>query len=253
VTDVSQLLRAVPPLASTLRYGDVRRTDSLALRGVVRAIAERASVGLAPACVGVDADAARRLSNEIVAATQSLGLHSDADDRQLLDDWWAALRAMVDRPDLAHLVAGACTRLLLNAEHLAGEMAEDRLARALARGTPAPDAAQWIEGFLSPQFGGSGMMLATSAHLFDLIDAWLSGVSPAYFAEVLPLLRRTTSAFTPAERRQIAGRVGSGGQSVLVPGGDDLDLERAALVEPLLRRLLSPRPPGEGQGEGAHD
>ena len=41
--------------------------------------------------------------------------------------------------------------------------AEEGLARALARGTAPADAAQWIEGFLSPKLGGSGLVLATSA------------------------------------------------------------------------------------------
>jgi hypothetical protein len=237
-TDVSQMLRALPPLAATLRYGDVRHTDVSQLKVVVRAIAERASVGLAPASVGLDADAAQTLSREIVAATQSLGVHSDSNDRLMLDDWWTALRSLVDRPDAAHLIAGACTRLLLNAEHIAADDAERRMARALARGTQALDAAQWIEGFLSPEFGGSGMMLATSARLFGMLDDWLTGVPDAYFAEILPLLRRTTSSFTPMERRQIAERVSRGDTSSLVPGGDELDLDRAAQVEPILKLLL---------------
>ena len=62
-TDVSQLLRALPPLAATLRYGDVRRTDAAALAGVIRGLAERATVGLAPATLGLDDDAADALAS----------------------------------------------------------------------------------------------------------------------------------------------------------------------------------------------
>jgi hypothetical protein len=72
--DVSQLLCALPAMAATLRYGDVRRTDAAVLSGVLRAIAERATVGLVPAAIGLDDDAADTLASEIVAATQSLGL-----------------------------------------------------------------------------------------------------------------------------------------------------------------------------------
>ncbi|HEY0584293.1 MAG TPA: DUF5682 family protein, partial [Chloroflexota bacterium] len=249
-TDVAQLLRALTPLASTVRYGDVRRTDAAALTNVVRAIAERATAGLAPACVGLDDEAAQTLAEEIVSATQAIGILSDETIGDLTVDWWAALRQVVDRPDVADLIGGAVTRLLLNAEQLSGDEAEGRLGRALARGTEPAAAAHWLEGFLRlPMTGrlggggaGAGLVLATSSRLFGLIDAWLSGLPDEYFGQVLPLLRRTTSTFSTAERRQIAERVQSGTPSVLRGSGDDLDLERAALVEPIVLAILGQRP-----------
>src|SRR5260370_24347735 len=83
-TDVSQMLRALPPLASTLRYGDARQTDTGALASVVRALAERVTVGLAPACVGLDIHAAQALAEDIVAATQApVLLSNEAHGRSL--------------------------------------------------------------------------------------------------------------------------------------------------------------------------
>ena len=41
-TDVSQMLQALPPLTSTLRYGDVRHTDTAALAS---GVADRSRVG----------------------------------------------------------------------------------------------------------------------------------------------------------------------------------------------------------------
>jgi len=117
----------------------------------------------------------------------------------------------------------------------------DRLARALARGTQPRAAAAWIEGFLSPQLPGSGLVLATSSRLFGLIDGWLSSLPAEYFAEVLPLLRRTTATFSSGERRQIAERVRTGASPVLLANGADLDLERAALVEPVVLTILGVR------------
>jgi hypothetical protein len=83
-------------------------------------------------------------------------------------------------------------------------------------------------------------MLATSARLFHIVDQWLSTLSPEYYAQVLPLLRRTTSTFSSGERRQIAERVrsGAGAHVLLIGGGDDLDAERAALVEPVVLAIL---------------
>jgi hypothetical protein len=127
---------------------------------------------------------------------------------------------------------------VLNARGFSTDDAESHMARALARGTPPADAARWIEGFLSPRLGGSGLILATSPRMFGLIDTWLSGLAPDYFAQILPLLRRSTSAFSDGERRQIAHRVRSGRHSALLVDAGGLDLARAARVEPVVRQIL---------------
>src|SRR5205823_3896663 len=153
-TDVSQMLRALPPLASTLRYGDVRRTDTTALASVVRALAERVTVGLGPACAGLDDEAADGLADEIVAATQALAVLAYVPDSgRMVEDWWAVLTDIPNQHDVAHLIAGTCTRLSLNAERISIPQAEERLGRALARGTAPADAARWIEGFLKLRLG----------------------------------------------------------------------------------------------------
>ena len=88
----------------------------------------------------------------------------------------------------------------------------------------------------------SGLVLATSSGLFKLIDSWLVSLPAEYFAQVLPLLRRATSTFSTGERRQIAERVRNGASSVLFGGGDDLDTDRAALVEPIVLTILGIEP-----------
>src|SRR5260370_9961039 len=118
-TAVAEMLRALAPRASALRYGDVGQTDTGALASVVRALAERVTVGLGPACVGLDVDAAQALAEDIVAATQALVmLANEADGGSLVDAWWACLEQVVDRREVAQLIAGTATRLALNAERL---------------------------------------------------------------------------------------------------------------------------------------
>jgi hypothetical protein len=81
-------------------------------------------------------------------------------------------------------------------------------------------------------------VLATVGPLFGLIDDWLTALPQDYFAQVLPLLRRTTSTFSSGERNQIAERVRSGNAPLLLGSGDELDAERAALVEPMVFAIL---------------
>ena len=74
--------------------------------------------------------------------------------------------------------------------------------------------------------------------MFGLLDSWLTDLSSEHFGQILPLLRRSTSAFSEGERRQIAYRVRSGRRSALQAQSDELDLARAAMVEPVVRHIL---------------
>jgi hypothetical protein len=77
-----------------------------------------------------------------------------------------------------------------------------------------------------------------------VIDAWVAGVGDELFDDLLPLLRRTFSGFSAPERRMIGDTArrldGSGAVADRAAGALDeaLDLERAARVAPLLRRIL---------------
>ncbi|WP_439795147.1 DUF5682 family protein, partial [Streptomyces hygroscopicus] len=51
--DVGHLAQALPALVRSVRYGDVRGTDTAALEEVAVGLAERILVGLPPACVGL--------------------------------------------------------------------------------------------------------------------------------------------------------------------------------------------------------
>ncbi|MYV72241.1 hypothetical protein GT043_41300, partial [Streptomyces sp. SID2131] len=72
--DVVHLARALPALARSLRYGDVRGTGAAALGEVAAGIAERICVGLPPACAGLGADAAVPLRERIDEVHRALGL-----------------------------------------------------------------------------------------------------------------------------------------------------------------------------------
>ncbi|MER6979069.1 DUF5682 family protein, partial [Streptomyces carpinensis] len=96
--------------------------------------------------------------------------------------------------------------------------------------------------------GAGGMLLVHDERLLGLIDAWLAGVPAAAFTDVLPLLRRTFSAYEPGVRRTLGelvrrgpgqGRGSTGATAAGVPGfATDLDQERADAVMPVLRLLL---------------
>ncbi|WP_248871235.1 DUF5682 family protein [Streptomyces sp. HNA39] len=279
--DVGHLADALPALARSLRYGDVRATDTAALSEVAAGLAERICVGLPPACTGLDADGAEALRRQIdgvhsaigllaagagpaeadtAASTEADGTSAEAAPAEaatsaeatpadgLRDRWSAVLRKLAGRDTVAGLIRGRVTRLLLDD----GGVTEDEAARlmglALSPGTPPTDAAAWIEGFVGGASGG-GMLLVHDERLLALVDTWLTGVPADTFTDVLPLLRRTFSAFEPGVRRtlgELARRgpapehAGSDGTDHGCPGfGPGLDTDRADAVEPVLHLLLA--------------
>ncbi|MYT68605.1 MULTISPECIES: DUF5682 family protein [unclassified Streptomyces] len=249
--DVGHLAQALPALVRALRYGDVRGTDTAALAGVAAGLAERVFVGLPPACAGLDADAAVDMRGHVDGVHGAVALLEDAG---LRDRWRAVLRTLAGRDSVAGVIRGRCARILLDE----GELTDDDTARlmslALSPGTPPGEAAAWIEGFVGGGSGG-GLLLVHDERLLALVDGWLTGVSGDAFTDVLPLLRRTFSAYEPGVRRSLGelvrrgpGVSGSASTAGGLPFGfaADLDEPRADAVLPVVRLLL-----GAGAGAGA--
>ncbi|WP_069171095.1 DUF5682 family protein [Streptomyces griseus] len=252
--DVGHLADALPPLARSLRYGDVRATDTSDLAKVAVGLAERICVGLPRACAGLDADSAGRMLPRVEGVHTAVGLLAGAVPADGLRERWAGvLGTLSARDTVAGVIRGRATRLLLDEGRLAGEGAARLMGLALSPGTPPADAAAWIEGFLGGAAAG-GMLLVHDERLLALLDAWLTGVPAVMFTDVLPLLRRTFSAYEPGTRRTLGELVRRGRGpdraadrvEVSAPGfGAGLDEERAAAVIPVLQLLL-----GTGTGTG---
>jgi hypothetical protein len=234
-TDVAHLMDALGPLARVLRYGSVRRTDAAMVAGVVDGLVARICVGLPLACASLDDDAAAVMVGRIDAVHSALAV---LERRGLRQQWADALHALARISSLHGRVAGRCARLLLDAGAIPADQAAARLSVALSPGELPAHAAAWVEGFLS----GSGLLLLHDEALLGIVDGWLSGVSEDVFADLLPLLRRTFSTFTPPERRQIGERVRRLGTAIGVrrPVADDADVDpvRGAAALPLVAQLL---------------
>ncbi|BCJ73286.1 hypothetical protein CS0771_28300 [Catellatospora sp. IY07-71] len=237
-TDVAQLMAAVPALARSLRYGDVRATSTEALAEVLTGLVTRIRLGLPGALTGLDDDAARALREHLDGTHEALNLL--ADRLPLREEWLAALARLVDRPDLPGLLAGRLLRLLRDAGSFDADAVELRLSRALTVGVLPTTAAGYVEGFIA----GGGLLLVHDEALLSLVDRWLTGLAPDTFTAVLPLLRRTFAAFAAPERRAVGEKVrhlGSGGTRRTGSDLDDLDLDeaRVARVVPTLELLLA--------------
>ncbi|WP_372511384.1 DUF5682 family protein [Streptomyces cylindrosporus] len=269
--DVGHLAQALPALVRSLRYGDVRGTDTGALAEVAAGLAERIFVGLPPACVGLDADAAEEMRRHVDAVQGAVALLAEAPpagdpaadrpDPDLRGRWHSVLRLLSVRDTVSGILRGRAVRLLLDE----GELAQDEAARlmglVLSPGTPPAEGAAWIEGFVGGGSGG-GMLLVHDERLLGLVDAWLTGVPAEAFTDVLPLLRRTFSAYEPGVRRTLGELVrrGPGERASATAAGSappgfapDLDMERADAVVPVVRLLLGLDGGSRGHVENTDD
>jgi Family of unknown function (DUF5682) len=263
-TDVGHLAQALPALVRSLRYGDVRGTDTGALTEVAAGLAERIFVGLPPACAALDTEAADEMRRHVDAVHGAVGLLGDAPapgHADLRARWRAVLRTLSGRDSVPGVIRGRAVRLLLDE----GELAQDEAARlmglVLSPGTPPADAAAWIEGFVGGGSGG-GLLLVHDERLLALVDTWLTGVPADAFTDVLPLLRRTFSAYEPGVRRTLGELVrrgpggregGSAATGSGVPGfAAVLDTGRGDAVVPVVRLLLGlDEADGAGGADGA--
>lgn len=269
-TDVGHLAQALPALVRTLRYGDVRGTGTGALAEVAAGLAERIFVGLPPACAALDADAADEMRGHVDAVHGAVGLLDDgvgvegaagaegaggsggdggpggALGAPLRARWRGVLRVLCARDTVPGVIRGRAVRLLLDDGELAGEEAARLMGLVLSPGTAPADGAAWIEGFVGGGSGG-GMLLVHDERLLGLVDTWLTGVPAEAFTDVLPLLRRTFSAYESGVRRTLGELVRRGpGRSDRtaaagpgVPGfAAGLDAGRADAVLPVLWLLL---------------
>ena len=229
--DVVSLMDALPALARTVRYGDVRGTDADSLQSVIRSMVIRVSAGLVSACNALDDTAAAGLVNRLSATMSALSLLADPGSALLFH---AAIGELVEHPGVHGLLQGRATRLLTDNGVLPTAQAELRFSRALSVGATPVEGANFVEGFLA----GAGTILVHDLELLGLIDRWLATLDADTFTSVLPLLRRTFAVFETAERRQIGERIRHGMPDDGSQELSELDPDRVAAALQTVAALL---------------
>ncbi|WP_235654117.1 DUF5682 family protein [Mycolicibacterium houstonense] len=220
--DLTELMAALPALARSLRYGDVRRTDAAALGEVTTSLLRRVNVGLPATLTGLGPDAAAEILVHVNAVTETVDLL----DTDVRGEWLATIARLADRDDLHGSLIGRFVRIGVDGAMFTTTEAAHRMRRALSIGAPADEKSAWIEGFLS----GSGLLLVHDTELLSVIDEWLIGLTATEFTDVLPLVRRTFSTFDAGVKRNIGHAVATAGSAAHTEFDVDADRARPAVI-----------------------
>jgi len=204
--DVVHLLAAVPPLTRTMRYGDVRGTDTTALTHVSDSMLIRIAAGMATAVTNLDDDSATELRTLVDDAHAAI---MTRDDTVASERWMSTLESISNRDDVHGVLVGRFVRLLRDAGRISESSSATRLSRALSIGSKPAAKAAWVEGFL----GGSGLLLVHDRELLRLLDEWVGNLVEQDFTDILPLLRRTFGSFDTGERHAVGQAVRSPGET----------------------------------------
>jgi hypothetical protein len=232
-SDTGHLMGALPPLANVLRYGNVRKTDTAAVAGVIDGLVARICIGLPGACAALNDEAAEAMFGRLLAVNGAIALIQNDEYRS---EWHATLRRLTDFHGCHGLIAGRSCRILLDSGDLSAGEAARRMRLALSVAGQPPESAAWIEGLLKD----SGALLIHDDALWRIVDEWLADLPAEAFTQTLPLLRRTFATFQPAERRSLGerARLGEHARAADSDQSGAFDRARAEAVLPLVAHLL---------------
>ena len=232
--DISQLMRALIPLAYVSRYGNVRQTDLNLLTSLVQGLTIRVSIGLPNACFGLDDEASASMFEAISEVQAALSLFPEP---AITEPWRMSLHTLLNSHHIHGLIVGRSCRLLADAKEFTEEDLATKFSLVLSSAQEPAFSAAWLEGFLK----GNGMILLLDEVLWNILHSWVSALKEEMFVQLLPLLRRNFSTFTPAERRKIGEKAKSGGSQMKMhppTSPSDFDNKRAEKALPVIARLI---------------
>ena len=233
-TDIVEMMEAVPDLVNIVRYGDVRHLDFSQVGNMLRAMIARILAGGLLVCINIDEEAAGQLLEHLSATDYAV---ATLDDDVLTGMWYEFVQQIRNSSSAHPLLSGYATRILNDKGKISPEEMQRTLSFYSSVGNAPSDVAYWFEGFLR----ASGAVLLLDDKLWQLVNNWICGLSDENFMELLPVIRRTFSNFSPAERRKLGEKAKNyevNGTQVRRIDDTSCNDDEAARVIPLLGLLL---------------
>ena len=233
-TDILEMMEAVPDLVNIVRYGSVREMDFSKVGDMLHAMIARILAGGVLICIHIDEEAATDILDKLVSTDYAV---STLNDPELNALWLEFVRQVRTSAHVHPLLCGYATRLLNDKEKITPEEMQNTLSFYSSAGNTPADIAYWFEGFLH----SSGSILLLDDNLWNLVNNWICAQEQNTFLELLPILKRTFSEFSSAERRKLGEKAkasGTEGVPLQSPAVLSHNEEEASQVIPVVCRLL---------------
>jgi hypothetical protein len=201
-SDTELLMQAFIPLVRITRYGNVRQTDTEMIAGIMEALFYRVLANLPGGCSNINEDLASSLAEKIKQMDDSVQL---LDRSEFREAWLETLTKLSGMQHADALIQGICSKIVYDAGLKPADEMAALFSRALSTGNEPSFSARWVEGFMKD----GAMALLLDDNIWALINNWLNNIEEADFISIVPLLRRTFSLYSAAEKRKIAARAGS--------------------------------------------
>ncbi len=227
--DVFSLVKIMPPLVWSLRYGDISKIDTHGVMTLIDQLFPRICILLPDQVINLPEEIASNNYQAIREMQQALQLF---DDFQWRDMWNNTLLQITNLTKANALIKGGTLRILVVQE----QITEDELYRTVRFNLSNLDDPFYPCNFLEGLLQDGGWLLIHKPNLRALIDRWLLDQEQEQFMAFLPILRRTFSTFNSQEKESLfqllfAGRFVEE-QKVVI------NTQRKELIETAIRRLL---------------
>lgn len=230
--DPSIILATLKPLITAIRYGSVRQFSMQHLHQLVEHLAIRLMLSLPNYCVQLNAEMAQQFAQQLQALYELLEQLQKDELQQL---WQDTLQQLLYLEQMQGYLHGCCVRLAREQQLIDVEQTQGFLSRALSIGQTADYSAAWFEGFLTHQ----ALLLIHEQSFWDAVSQWVNQLQEQQFIELLPILARTASSFSPAEAQQLIQKVTQKSTLVKQEVGS-LDIARAQIVLDEIYTYLQP-------------
>ncbi len=229
--DILTLMEALPALVQVYKYGNQRNSETQFFKDIIEEIVPRIFVGLPSVCSGIEEEPAREVYKAMQRTHHALHLFNQPD---LIEAWLKTLRILSNTKSVHLLIQGWSWRSLFDKQKVEPAAMERTMQAYLVTSQAPMYFTQWLEGFLS----GSGLLLIHNPGFWKLLDRWIRQIPEDQFKTILPILRRTFSAFQGPERKKMLNMARFGSGLPAEKTKDEINEELAEMALSSVRKLL---------------
>lgn len=196
---IEEISKTAQRLSNVIRYGDLRKFSSNAIKPLLSQLFLRACLVLENSCI-CDDTAAKGIIESIERINRVQIDNDFLDEKQ----WIKLLEAVSNRDDINTKCSGFAMATLIERGLVDENLLSMEVSRRLSKGVPADLGAGWFEGLAQKNRYSLIMRLS----LWRELDNYLKSLDDEEFKRALVFLRRAFTDFSANEKSDIAENLG---------------------------------------------